>query len=35
VLASHELDLARDLATREVRLVAGQLHSRAREEVRA
>jgi heme ABC exporter ATP-binding subunit CcmA len=26
LLASHELDLARELATREVRVVAGQLH---------
>jgi heme ABC exporter ATP-binding subunit CcmA len=35
VLASHELDLARDLATREVRLIAGQLHAAMREEVPA
>jgi heme ABC exporter ATP-binding subunit CcmA len=35
VLASHELDLARELATREVRLVAGQLHAATREEVPA
>jgi heme ABC exporter ATP-binding subunit CcmA len=35
VLASHELDLARELATREVRLIAGQLHAAMREEVPA
>jgi len=35
LLASHELDLARELATREVRLVAGQLHAAIREEVPA
>jgi heme ABC exporter ATP-binding subunit CcmA len=35
LLASHELDLARELATREVRLVAGQLHAATREEVPA
>jgi ABC-2 type transport system ATP-binding protein/heme exporter protein A len=35
LLASHELDLARELATREVRLVAGQLHASTREEVPA
>jgi heme ABC exporter ATP-binding subunit CcmA len=27
ILASHELDLARSLATREVRIVAGQVHA--------
>jgi heme ABC exporter ATP-binding subunit CcmA len=35
VLASHELDLARELATREVRLIAGQLHAATREGVPA
>jgi heme ABC exporter ATP-binding subunit CcmA len=35
VLASHELELARELATREVRLIAGQLHAAMREEVPA
>ena len=29
LLASHELDLARQLATREVRIAAGQVHARA------
>ena len=27
MMASHELDLARRLATREVRIVAGQVHA--------